>query len=541
MTAARTVATLLLSWALCSCGGGSSQTASGEGVGTGGTGITMGTVTGFGSVLVDGTSYSSATPQFFGQGSNGDDAAAAPDDVQLGAQVQVDLDTQGNPSSVRVAPELVGAVESASNAGFVVNGVQVRYNQSASAGPRTYFAGLQGPSDLANGMQVAVSGAYGQDLQGAPRVQATLVERLPDSNTLTRVSGVVAALNSTDRTFLLGSMQVHHASGTPIAPAPSGLANGVFASVWSNQPLGNGGLMEANGIRLRSLLGRSGAAQVSGLVSNLGASGFVLGGIAVDASSPALAATLAALGNGQYVSVQGTIDSTSGHIVASTLSSYASKPVPTEIQGTITGFTSSSAFFVRGVPVDASALQINGTLADGVYVSLRGTVDSSNAGVVRADALTVVGQPATGKTVEYRGVVSQFTGLGKPFVLTGRVSGNTQAATVSLSDHVRYGNGSATQLANGVTIEVEASQTTSGLSAYSVKFLSGAPPGNDTPVLVRGRVEGLNATSLRLGGLVIQRNGVQPSNGSLANGARVEVWITVAGGVATAQSIRIRD
>ena len=79
MRAARLFVTALFCWVLSSCGGGSSVALNtGGGVGTGGTGITLGTVTGFGSVVIDGTSYSSASPQYYAQSSQGEADAAAP-------------------------------------------------------------------------------------------------------------------------------------------------------------------------------------------------------------------------------------------------------------------------------------------------------------------------------------------------------------------------------------------------------------------------------------------------------------------------------
>lgn len=112
-----------LSCALASCGGGSSVALSPGGVGTGGT---LGTVTGFGSVVIDGSSYNSASPLYYAQSNQSEMASASPGDVVLGSQVQVELDAQGNPSSVLVAPDLVGVVSGADPAGFSVNGVRVR-------------------------------------------------------------------------------------------------------------------------------------------------------------------------------------------------------------------------------------------------------------------------------------------------------------------------------------------------------------------------------------------------------------------------------
>jgi hypothetical protein len=552
MKTPRALALAILCWALVACGGSGGDTAlnNGGGVGTGGTGITLGTVTGFGSVLVDGTAYNSASPQYFAQSSQSEAALASPSDVQLGSQVQVALDAQGNPSSVTVAPELVGAASNPDATGFSVNGVRVRINNLLAAGPRTYFAGLAGPAAVRSGMQLAVSGTYAVDSSDTPFVQATLVERLPDSNAITRVSGLVTGLAA--HSFQLGTMDVVYSAATQVTPATPALANGLYVTAWSNQSLKNGGLtLLANSIRVRSLIGRSGPVQISGLVSHLAGTGFQVSAIAIDASASALSAVLASLVNGQYVTVQGQVDSDSGRILASAIASFASQPVPTRIQGTITGYLASNAFFVRGVPVDASAAGVLSSaaaaaLADGVYVDLTGTVGTANAAVVVVTSLNVVNQPATGKTVVYRGTVSQLTSARNAFVLNRQQDGSNVSESIALAANVSYSNGTALQLANGASVELETTKLAAGLTAYSIKFIAAAPPpngagGSPPDILIHGRVEDLGSSSMRVGGISVQLNGVAPQGGTLGNGDKVDVWLRLVNGNCVAQSITLID
>ncbi|NVO07917.1 MAG: hypothetical protein HXX19_19220 [Rhodoferax sp.] len=538
-------------WLLVSCGGGGGggitlALDNGSGVGTGGTGVSMGTVTGFGSVVIDGTSYSSASPQYFAPSSQSEAAPAAPGDVVLGSQVQLELDAQGNPSSVTVAPDLVGAVGASDAGGFSVLGMRVRFNRLPAAGPQTYFSGLPGPLAVKPGMRVAVSGAYGLDASGNPFFQATLVERLPDTSTITGVSGVVAGLNSTAQTFQIGGTTVDYSGATQLGSSSARLANGQFVKVWSNQPLRNSGqTLAANSLRIRSFAGRSGAVQLSGLVFGLSGSGFALSAVPIDAS--ALPTRLAGLSAGQYVTVQGQINAQTGAVVASSIASYVGQPVPTAIQGTITGYIAANSFFVRGVPVDASAATfLNGasaaSLADGVYVSLVGAVGTANAGVVVASSLSVIGQPPTGETVEYRGSVSQLQS--GSFVLTQRTSSGSLSTPISLAANLSFSNGSALQLVNGASVEVEATKSAQGLSAYSIAFIDAQPDdnagsGGSEAILIHGRVEDLSASSMTVCAISIQLNGVVAQNGTLANGAKVEVWLSKLGGNYVARSIRI--
>lgn len=553
MRTARLIAWSLACWMLASCGGGSTLAeGTSGGVGTGGTGISLGTVTGFGSVVIDGTPYNSASPQYFAPSQLSETAPASSSDVALGSQVQVELDAQGSPSSVTVAPELVGAVASPDATGFSVNGVRVQVNKLTASGPVTYFSGLSGPAALRAGMQVAVSGVCGGDANATPFVQATLVERLPDANPIVRISGLVSSLNAAGKTFRLGGITVDYSNATQAAPTSATLANGLWVSVWANQPLGNGGTtLAATTLRIRSLVGRSGSVQISGLISNLSGSAFQISAIPVNASAASLATKLAGLRSGDYVTVQGQVDAASGAITASTIASYVSAPVQTALQGNITGYVGASAFFVRGVPVDASSAQfLNGAsaaaLADGVYVELTGTVGATHADVVVVSSLAVVAQPANGKTVIYRGTVSQFNAAAKTFALSRMDPGASQPETITLGANLAYSNGNAQALVNGANVEVETTKTATGLSAYSIRFIAAAPMGNGgggnrQATLVRGRVDNLTASDMSVGGLAIQLNGVSAQNGVLANGVQVDVWLNAAAGSNLAQSIHVMN
>jgi hypothetical protein len=165
--------------------------------------------------------------------------------------------------------------------------------------------------------------------------------------------------------------------------------------------------------------------------------------------------------------------------------------------------------------------------------------------VIVASTLAVIGQQApSGKTVEYRGMVRQFVSASQAFVLMRNVNGTPVTDTVTLASNVSYSNGNVSQLANNAGIEIEATQTATGLTAYSVNFIGNGPGpsgGGVQPILVRGRVDSLSASTLQVAGLLIQRNGVTAQGGVLASGARVEVWISTSGASYLAQSITVKD
>ncbi len=543
----------LLSLALASCGGGGTFASSG-GVGTGGTGISSGTVTGFGSVVVDGTAYSSATPQYF-NGSDQEDAALAPSTaVQLGDQLRVQLDAQGNPSTVIIEPDLIGAVAGLNNrpaasANFTVNGVGVRVNNNPAAGPVTYYSGLAGYGDLSSGMQVEVHGAYGIDAGGGAYIQATLIEQLPSSNPVTRITGVVSNLDSTADTFQIGNTSVQFSASTALVPSGASLANGQLVNVWSNVSANANGAIVAGAIRIRTLQGLSGSAQIGGLVSMLAGNHFQVSGVPIDASAPGLASALLALADGEYVVVQGQVDPTTGVVKASSIRPYSVQPAQVELRGTITAYVSPSNFLVRGVPVDAS--QVNpspsgATLGNGVFVDIVGSIGSGTGNVVTASAVTVLSAPPDGGTVDYQGTVSNLDAAHGTFTLTWQHEGGIPASSsVTLAPNVVYSNGTASQLKNDANVEIEATNTAGGLLAYSVSFRntgqsSGSGTTETSGVVYNYSYNTSSSTgSFQINGLTITIPSNVPPPPGFGNGVKAEVSFTTSNGKNVAQRISI--
>lgn len=545
----------LLSLALASCGGGG--TFASGGVGTGGTGISSGTVTGFGSVVVDGTAYSSATPQYF-NGNDQEDAALAPSTaVQLGDQLRVQLDAQGNPSTVIIEPDLIGAVAGLNNRpaasanGFTVNGVGVRVNNNPAAGPVTYYSGLAGYGDLSSGMQVEVHGAYGIDAGGA-YIQATLIEQLPSSNPVTRITGVVSNLDSTADTFQIGNTSVQFSASTALVPSGASLANGQLVNVWSNVSANANGAIVAGAIRIRTLQGLSGSAQIGGLVSMLAGNHFQVSGVPIDASAPSLASALLALADGEYVVVQGQVDPTTGVVKASSIRPYSVQPAQVELRGTITAYVSPSNFLVRGVPVNASPASFapSGTttasLGNGVFVDIVGSIGSGTGNVVTASAVTVLSAPPDGGTVDYQGTVSNLDAAHGTFTLTWQHEGGIPASSsVTLAPNVVYSNGTASQLTNGANVEIEATNTAGGLLAYSVSFRntgqsSGSGTTETSGVVYNYSYNTSSSTgSFQINGLTITIPSNVPPPPGFGNGVKAEVSFTTSNGKNVAQRIGI--
>ena len=546
---AASVLCALLLLALSACGGGGDvSTASAGGVGTGGTGIVYGAVTGFGSIVVDGTAYSSATPQYFSGNDQGDAVEASAASLGLGNQVQLQLDAQGNPASVIIEPALVGAVSQIGQSQFVVNAMTVRVNASAASGPLSYFSGLSGFSSLTSGMRVAVHGTYGIDAGSQQEyTQATLIEQLPGSGTVSRLSGLVSNLNAAAGTFQLGGKSVQIGASTRVLPDATALANGVWANVWSNITLGANGELRAGVIRVRSLSGATGQVQLGGIVSKLSGTQFQVSGIAIDASASALAAAVRSLKSGEYVVVQGQPDARGSALVASSIRTNAAQSAQVELKGTVTDFVNQGNFLVRGVPVDATQAQLLGAasgagLRNGMYVEVSGSVSGVNGNLVSAKSVAAQGKAPAGGTVNYRGSVSQFDAASGSFVLTGSLDEDGASILVRLAPNVAYANGGAAQLGNGASVEVEATKNAGDIVAYGVFFRkfgasSGGPSGGKLET--EGLAYGVTSSAFSVNGLTIQINGVIVQGGSLVNGARVEVEFTQSGGQNLAQNIAV--
>lgn len=539
------VAAILSAVGLASCGGGSTVASNTGGVGTGGTGIAFGTVTGFGSIVVDGTAFNSAAPQYFAGDDVSDAAVVAPTAVQLGARLKIQLDANGVPTTVDIEPELVGPIQNLGTNALTVNGVAVHLSTDAAAGPLTNYVGVSGAGGLADGMPVEVHGVYGEDSGGTPYILATLIQQLP-STTASRITGIVAGLNSATGSFTVDGTTVQLASGAQVLPADTTLADGDMVNIWSSSPV-SGGAMTANVVQVRTLRNVSGSAQLSGLVSRLNGTSFEVSGIPVDASAANLATVVQSLATGSYVTVTGLCDPTTGHVVATSVLPFVQSHAVVELSGTITGYVGPQTFLVRGVPVDASQSGVvfsGGTatsLANGIYVEIKGVLNSSN--IVTARDVTILPEAPEDSTVDYQGTVSQWNAQSGTFTLSWTEDGTAKSATVTLASNVVFTNGTSSDMADNLSVEVEGTNTASGLLANSVRILSatsssgGSPSLQETSGYVYEYQQG--GTSFVVNGLTFSINGSTQISGTLANGAKADVTFSVSGAQNVATSVEV--
>ncbi len=217
--------------ALGACGGGGSVGSNLlSGVGTGGSGLAEGTVTGFGSVIVDGIEYDDANATI---GQDDGTGTSVNTNLKLGQRVKLTLNADNSVASVAVLPQLVGMAGTAPDASGSLQIMRqwVRLAGSASdptQSPAAVLAGF-GSVGIAAGDWLEVHGTWVFDNQLAGYVLiASRIEKLAAQPAMLQLSGVVQTL--TGSTFRINSV-----TGLVIQAAslPAGVAVGHWVRVWT--------------------------------------------------------------------------------------------------------------------------------------------------------------------------------------------------------------------------------------------------------------------------------------------------------------------
>ncbi|WP_119157824.1 DUF5666 domain-containing protein [Caldimonas tepidiphila] len=314
-----------MAWLLVSCGGG---------VGSGGTGDVAGgygrgTVTGFGSVIVDGERYDDSGARI-----EYDTEEGAPDvpgrglersDLAVGQRVELAFESDGDSSRARVfriSPALVGPVTSLSP--LQVAGQTLRLNDDPDRGPVTRFGARAGGETLGTAQQLRLGDrleVHGVQLSegGAPALQATRIDRLPAAHgRWLRLNGVVSGLAADGRSFRLGALTVllderGNGNGNGNGNGRVALENGQRVQVWTREPIADNTVV-ADRVRLeKPRLAERQAVRLSGVAGacpGRDRSVYVcVGGTAVALAGAAFDAGLAAGSlDGRYLVVSGRFD-----------------------------------------------------------------------------------------------------------------------------------------------------------------------------------------------------------------------------------------
>jgi Domain of unknown function (DUF5666) len=415
------IASIVVALALSSCGGG--------GVGSGGTGSPQtslgggsygsGTVTGFGSLIVDGVAYADAQVPVTIESQPGVQATAT---AKLGqfAELEFAEPTSGTEvlRAIRIEAAAVGRIDTLDTAGRVLTvlGQTILENSSADAGPVTFYFGVAGLHALRVGDAVEVHGVPRWNA-AADRyeVLATRIEKLPADPPVQRLAGVVQneSASGTLRTFRLGGMQITYSASSTL-PAGSTLRNGDHVLVWSDRP--SSATLAASAVRVvaRSLAAAGKDARLGGTVSRLDevSQRFDLTGVVVRYGNAMITTDgkRSTLANGAYVVVEGTL-AADGALDAKHVKIRKrdddgdgdddddddeddddKDDLDVKLTGPIENFVSVVSFSVRGTPVDALGARLqrcgSALLRNGLNVRVEGQVQTAASGsVVKAESV----------------------------------------------------------------------------------------------------------------------------------------------------------
>jgi Domain of unknown function (DUF5666) len=539
-----TFSIIALSLAACG-GGGGTGTASSNAAATEKE-FVAGTVTGFGSVIVEGVRYDDSAAKVQIEYDPAAPKAAPVSDLKLGMQLIVKVAKAGFADSVVSGSEVLGPITSLTTDGFVVAGQTVKISTDAAS--PTVFDGVANLAGLAVNDRVEVHGS--RDTNN--NVVATRIERKNPSDVLmTRVVGTIAAIDATAKTFTIGGLLVSYSDATKLLPTNTtlaSLANGQIVAVFSSAS------PTASGITAKTIAVKKGIdsqnpadadkAWVGGHVRdlNFAAKTFNLKGVSVDASAATFSnGTANDLANARKVRVTGVFQG--GVLKASDVKfAKAQGDALVELIGPVSSFVSNKSFLVRGVPIDASGTGVsfvNGTatnLGDGVAIRLKGAVVND---VVIPSSIEFVTTDEN-KIRNFMGEVQGFVAGADTFKLMGVNMKLAATATFKNSDQTAS---QKSEFGNTDKVLVKGAFEAGVFVVTQVVFSKGL-----TAVITRaeGGITTIDAANgvFKINGTVVRTNTNTTFSGSTSNlktGAHVEVEGTLVNGELVARKIEFHD
>lgn len=363
---------------VAACGGGGGGTAA-----TAGTNVfTQGTVTGFGSVIVNGVRFDDSGVQ----AADDDDSAG---ELKLGMQVEVQsgaIDDNGGQRTarathIRFGSEIKGPIEGAPD---VAGNRMTVLGQTVLVSATTVFDVAGGLSALQAGNVVEVHAQYDATIDA---YRATRIER-ESGATSYKLRGIVSALGAD--TFRIGGATINYKNLNPQIDAGA-LADGQRVRVRLATTQTTAGVWDAQRIsRGERRIEDHAEAHLRGLVTSFtSAASFTVDGVEVDAGAASFPDGTA-FGQGSFVEVEGTMSG--GKLVATKVSledqHSGDDDHQTELHGLITSYDAGAGVLtLRGVTVriDANTVFEGGTqgqLAVNAKVEVKGQLASDGVTVV---------------------------------------------------------------------------------------------------------------------------------------------------------------
>lgn len=495
--------------------------------------VVDGTITGFGSVVIDGQRFDDSLAKVAFANRPDAQTAGTLGDLRTGMRVQGEL-KDGVLQNLVVNFALagtVGAVDAAAGT-LVVFGQTIK--TTATGQLPTVFDGFNALGQLAVGDLVKVSGT----VAGDGSITATRIERkAKDGTEVFRLSGAVQGLDTTARTFALAgnsSVTVSYADAK-LLPTGAVIENGKLVSVVATAaPTVSGGktVLAASVVEVKARkLPDSSDTTVGGPVNDFKSLGSLrIGDVVVDASTATLkdGTQAADVVNGAQALAHGVIKD--GAMKADWLKVFKNDTaIKALLIGQITDYVSLANFTLRDTVVDASAAKfIKGSAADvaaGAWVQVTGQLTPAG---VKASEITVQPPPAD-KPQRLAGAITAVDAVGKSFTLLGTTVKWGDATKVSPDGK------SLANLAAGVTVSVEGTY-----SASSGVFTATAVTVVNTTGVVKtlgfsGIAFNVTGDSLQIGSytvVVTPNTQLLPAGTKLAdlvNGSRLSLKVSVTG------------
>ncbi|MFL6656784.1 MAG: DUF5666 domain-containing protein [Massilia sp.] len=357
--------------AACGGGGGSSETPAPAPAAPApvvlGSPTVSGTITGFGSIIVDGVRIDDKLVTAGKEKANGDITTV---ELKLGQHVEVEHDGALVATKIRVSAEIEGTVSAidSANQSLTVLGQTVIINSDASLGPVTVFgAPYTKLADIAVTDAIEVHGLLKTDANGKVSLQATRVEKKA-TDVADRVNGIVYDISTANHTFKVGNLLIDYSAAT-LVPATAVIANGSEVTVAI--PVGTvekGVAIKASAIKVKDRKAETQGKEVElgGSVSafNTQLLQLIVNGIKVDVSAVKFDQAgkgLVDLKPGAYIVVKGMYNSENILKAATVVVRGVDQDKGSEVElhGTIVDFVSAANFKVRGVTIDATNATID--------------------------------------------------------------------------------------------------------------------------------------------------------------------------------------
>jgi Domain of unknown function (DUF5666) len=455
--------------------------------------VAVGSITGFGSVIVDGVTFSDTTTTVLFDTSPDAPLAQTTSNLKLGMQVEM-KHANGAASEIFVASSLRGPVTAidATNSKLTVLGQVV---QVVTAGVEaTSFEGFSAFADIKANDWIEVHAIENAD----GSLKATRIERESAAeSTSIKIAGKLSALDATAKTFKLGAMTINYAN-TTIRPTGASLANAQRVVVFSDAaPVAN--VLAATKLRVREVkFPGMESGNIGGLITDfVSTSSFMVAGIKVDASKAKFDNGSATdLVNGAAVRVKGSLKD--GVLTALALEfkgKLGAEAGIVSVKGVVTDFVSASSFKLRGQTIDATGATFEGGVAsdlgNGALIQLIAQVVN---GQIKAKSIKFIPQETQGAPLALQGKIQSYNATLKTFSIAG--------TSMKLSDATVYVKGTAADVANDKLVEAF---TVKGVNGWEVKRLE-FKDASLIPLFLRGIVSDVTATSFKLAGVLVAIN-----------------------------------